>query len=302
MATQPLARAVEGRLGRSVFVSAAQADVSVEGRIERRGKGFRATLVLRDARGEELGTREISRDDPSCEALTEPLALVIAVMIDPDASPGTPPAPEPAPPAPPPAPRVIVQTRTERVYVPVPVPVEKPSWHLIADIALSGRLGFGLVPEVGPGLSASGLIIPLRYLGFEGRAAILLPVSAEVQGGAQISFTHGVLGGGLCPFPVTLGRVLLSGCGLSDLGILIARPTGLPRAVNETRITLAGGVGARASILLAAPLTVRLGVDAMVPLLRESFVITGPAGDEIEVFRQSPITVAVDVGLGVSFR
>src|SRR5690348_567896 len=50
VATQTLARAAEDRLGRSVFVSAAQADVSVEGRIEpKRGGGFHAVLTLRDA-------------------------------------------------------------------------------------------------------------------------------------------------------------------------------------------------------------------------------------------------------------
>ena len=41
IATQALARSVEERLGRHVFVSASAADVSVEGRIEKRGKGPR---------------------------------------------------------------------------------------------------------------------------------------------------------------------------------------------------------------------------------------------------------------------
>ncbi|HRH01182.1 MAG TPA: hypothetical protein PLR99_33325, partial [Polyangiaceae bacterium] len=86
VATQPLARAVEERLGRTVFVSPADADVSVEGRIERRGQGFSATIVLRDAEGKALGTRTLERAEPRCEALTESLVLIIAVMIDPDAA------------------------------------------------------------------------------------------------------------------------------------------------------------------------------------------------------------------------
>src|SRR5688500_19747658 len=105
IATQPLARAVEERLGRETFVSAAQADLSVEGRIEKNPKGgWRAVITMRDPKGALLGTREVERDDASCDAMSEPLALIIAVMIDPDAAtrPKTEPAKsEPTPPSPP---------------------------------------------------------------------------------------------------------------------------------------------------------------------------------------------------------
>ena len=70
-----------------MFVSAAQADVSVEGHIEPKsgGPGFHAVITLRDAKGTLLGTRELSRDEKSCAEVRETIALVIAVMIDPDA-------------------------------------------------------------------------------------------------------------------------------------------------------------------------------------------------------------------------
>ncbi|MBX3210375.1 MAG: hypothetical protein KF764_35410, partial [Labilithrix sp.] len=97
VATQPLARAVEERLGRSVFVSAAEADLSVEGHVEKRTRGassgWHAVITVRDASGATLGTRELDRADASCDAMTEPLALVIAVMIDPDAAMRPKPAP-----------------------------------------------------------------------------------------------------------------------------------------------------------------------------------------------------------------
>ena len=70
IATQALARAVEGRLGRKVFVSPAEADVSVEGRAEKKGQGFSATIVLRDAEGKVLGTRSLEKAGASCDALT----------------------------------------------------------------------------------------------------------------------------------------------------------------------------------------------------------------------------------------
>src|SRR5579871_52850 len=63
VATQDLARDVEERLGRTVFVSASEADVSVEGHIEpsQPGAGFHAVLSIRDSKGTLLGTRDISR-------------------------------------------------------------------------------------------------------------------------------------------------------------------------------------------------------------------------------------------------
>ena len=65
-----------------------RADVSVEGHIERGNgtTGWHAVLVLRDAHGVSLGTRELKRDDASCDAMRAPLALIIVVMIDPDAA------------------------------------------------------------------------------------------------------------------------------------------------------------------------------------------------------------------------
>ncbi|MEO8877528.1 MAG: hypothetical protein ABI461_18175, partial [Polyangiaceae bacterium] len=61
--TQELAREVEIRLGRPVFVSASQADVSIEGHIDRRASQnhWHATIILRDAKGATLGTRELDR-------------------------------------------------------------------------------------------------------------------------------------------------------------------------------------------------------------------------------------------------
>src|SRR5438067_9881368 len=65
IATQALARSVEERLGRHVFVSAAEADVSVEGRIEKRAahatSAWHAVITIRDSKGALLGTRELDR-------------------------------------------------------------------------------------------------------------------------------------------------------------------------------------------------------------------------------------------------
>jgi hypothetical protein len=306
VATQPLARAVEARLGRKVFVSPAEADVSVEGRVVKKGAGFSATLVLRDAEGKMLGTRSLEKTDPSCAALTEALVLVIAVMIDPDAALAPPPVASSPPPPAAPTPPVPPETRIEKVYVPVPVPVpvpakEKPTRPaLMIDGALSGRLAIGVVPNPGVGVSLVGVLVPRGFIGILGRATFVLPRAAPLLA-AEVSFSHGTLASGLCPLAHTFGPVFLSTCAEGELGLLLARPSGLPRAVNEARVTLAGGGSFGASLLVAGPVTVRLGASAMLPFVRESFEATLADGTKTEVFRQLPVTFAGDLGLGLRF-
>jgi hypothetical protein len=89
-ATAPeLARAVESRLAREVFVAPRHADLSVEGRVTPRdGGGYTATFAVATADGTVLGERTLDSADPDCHALTETVAFVVAVLIDPDAEAG----------------------------------------------------------------------------------------------------------------------------------------------------------------------------------------------------------------------
>src|SRR5277367_3092114 len=116
LGSRDLALAVEQRLARTVFVSPAQADVLIDGYITAipapDPPRFKAHLTLSDAHGAVLGTRELTAPEGGCHAIDEPLALVVALLIDPDAALG------PRKPPPPPPPRVVV----ERVFVPEPPP------------------------------------------------------------------------------------------------------------------------------------------------------------------------------------
>ena len=114
--TRALAQAVDERLGRRVVVSASDAELSVEASVVAVAEppGWRATVVLRDVAGRSLGSREIGSDGPSCEALRAPLAVVIAVLVDPSQLSRRKPARSRA--APPPA--------------PFPQPHPQPPWRI----------------------------------------------------------------------------------------------------------------------------------------------------------------------------
>lgn len=86
--TQTLAERVEQRVGRQVFVSASQADLSLEGHVERapEGNAFIATLTVSDRSGRVLGKRVLRAPGNDCKALDPALVLVIAIGLDPDAA------------------------------------------------------------------------------------------------------------------------------------------------------------------------------------------------------------------------
>jgi hypothetical protein len=93
---QELARRVEERVGRRVFVSASQADLSLEGHVAREANSMVARFAVSDRHGVVLGRRVLRVAGTDCTALEASLVLVIAIGLDPettlppDAQPGEP--------------------------------------------------------------------------------------------------------------------------------------------------------------------------------------------------------------------
>ena len=85
VSTQRLAERVEKRLGRRAFVSASQADLSFEGRIQHdtRHDAWVATIVVSDRAGRIVGRRELHAIGSECSSIEDSLVLVLAIAIDP---------------------------------------------------------------------------------------------------------------------------------------------------------------------------------------------------------------------------
>lgn len=292
--TQALARAVEERLGRAAFVSAAQADLSVEGSIAPKGAGFAAVITVRDAKGETLGTREIARD-AKCEDLTESIALVVALMIDPDAATRPKPAPKPAPVAETPPPVVVV--REKPVVVEVPVERKRPEpWRFEGGGALTAVTG--LAPTVAPGLTATALVHPPEIpLGFHGFASLFLPTTAD-GAGASASVDMGYVGGSLCP--TVRGRhASVMACIGGHVGLLRPRAKVGSTPLKEQVLPLWNLLGElRLSVPLVHPIGIFMGIGGMLPLLRPSFEYRRPDGSVSELHRVSVVAATADLGIG----
>lgn len=274
--TQNLARAVEERLARRVFVSAAQADVSVEGHIEKKAKpsGWHAVITIRDAKGALLGTRELDRQEASCDSMNEPLALVIAVMIDPDAAmkptpAAPPPPPPPTPPLPPPDPVAPPPPSNPDGQYPGGITKrEKDPWRAEGDAIFA--MSAGLTPQLAAGFGVEGvLFIPNTIIGLRAYGNIFLPVTHE-RDSARASFNLMYVGSAVCP---TLRKKSFVGmiCIGGQLGILRSNAETLGRAIEEKSSFLWNGVTeVRVSIPVVAPVEVTAGLGAVLPLLRPS--------------------------------
>ncbi len=298
VAAQDLARAVETRLGREVFVPTSRADLSIEGRVEPiasgEGKGgHRATILVRGASGETLGERTIDEKDPRCAALTEPLALVIALMIDPDAAtrPAEPrtAAPTPPPPAsasapPPPPPPVVLAPKPE---------------GLRFEGTLVSTLVTGMTPGVALGFGGAALLqLPRVPISLRGSGAIHVPVEAE-RGGVSSAFDLGLLSGYVCPTAVLGERVRLLACLGSQVGVVRARA--LRPFVSDDDYRVLGNVAAegRAAVQIVGPLVVTASAGAAVGIFRKDLRLDRAPGATVVVHEMAPVSFLGELGLGV---
>jgi hypothetical protein len=275
-------------------VSAAQADVSVEGRIEPRGKGgFHAVLTIRDTNGELLGTREIDRPDPSCDAMTQPVALVIAVMIDPL-----------TPPAPPKEREVVVERHDVIVPVPVLVPVEAqpepPKFRFEGSVAAMGAVGLLSDPAVGIG--AFGVLEPRAAIPFIGFGSYFVSPNAEAEQGAHTAMSMLLFGSGFCPLWHHAKVAHLYACATGHLGVIFSRSTGYASPPTDApRVVWDAAVELRSTIVVVKPFAIRFGIQGIVPILRPRFTYDRADGSQGEAFKVAPVAGLVDLGVGVVF-
>ena len=300
IASRELAAAVEERLGRSVFVSAARADVTVEGRVERVDDpaGWRAVIVLSDADGEVLGERELTAEGDDCAALEDPLVLVVAVMIDPDAALGPregerdvePEEPEPTEQ---PEPEIREVVRTERVEV--PVEREAPGWH----VELDGGVGVavGALPGVAPLWVGSVYAEPPSFIGVELELGLLPWATESAQDGGEATFAMGYAGILLCPLRWKPSAWSLGACAGVHLGATRVTGDGI-EASPEERVTAEVVARLRVAWQVASWLSILARPTVVVPIRREPWEWRTAGGSE-ELFEPWPVGGRVDLGVGI---
>ncbi len=283
--SRALAVAVERRLHREVFVPPARAAVAFEGRVERTAapEGFRAVITVSNEAGVVLGTREIRGGAASCRAMDDDLALVIAVMIDPDAALGPPPpaAPTPAPVAPPPA----------WWGAPPKAGPAPPTWRV--SLQVGGAAMLGLLPRTSAGVVLRSHVEPPRFWAFE-VGGIIFPSVEATQGTVSAGFQLAEAFVSACPLTVRVVGAALSACAGVQVGSIRALGTGLQAEQGLFNVAVEGRVHRR----LWGPLVAGLGLGLVAPVLRARFSYAGTAAEQT-LFQMAPVAGEADLSLGV---
>lgn len=297
-----LAEAVEHRLGRPALAAPSRADRTIEGRIEKAGDGpgFRASLALTGDSGAVLGTREISSDAADCRAMDGDLALVIALMIDPDSALASVPVPAASLPAgatplpvSPPAPLVTSSP-------PPSPPPGSPGFRF----ALRGGPTFsvGLLPSAGAGGAMSLTILPPRPFPFEIGAVLWAPQRAASPSGEYGADIWVAFGGiSACPLAGETRGFFLAACAGVQVGAAHVGGFGFEKSLARDVALVSLTAGAHARRTFAGPVFGALGLGLAVPLVGlDVYHLEGT--ERREVFYAPPLAGTLDVALGVELR
>ncbi|WP_433926450.1 hypothetical protein AB3662_26375 [Sorangium cellulosum] len=310
-----LALAVERRLGRVAFVPPTLGEVAIEGRIERSQEAgvWRATIRVFGAGGTAIGSREIEAAQVDCRAIDEQLELVIALLVDPDASLVLPraagsPASSPAPSAgggapgagaalrPAPLPPAARAAAALPACPPAPA-APSASWRVGGAAEAVG--GVGLVPgpaSVGVGVRAHAT--PPRGPGFElGGVLWASPDVREAPGSPAFSLAYGRLS--VCPIEIVRGGTALSGCVGAMLGSLRVEGPAVPIRFRHERLVFDLSLDTRVRRRFVGPLFGAVGLGIAVPTVRDVYFYTDAAGARHDIFRASPVSTILDLGLGL---
>jgi hypothetical protein len=297
LAASELSTRVEAKLGRAVFVSPSLADLLIEARAELVSKknGYRVVVTGTRRDGTALGSRELA--GPDCKSLEEGLVLILALMIDRDASPTGPPAPA-SPPTEIVRERVIL--REVHDAAPTAAPTE-PVAPLTLDVVAAFDLALARSPSVAPALFLGGTLGVPHFVPIE-LALDLLPSSSATTSAHEITVSE--VAGDLSACPRwEVARVVRAGvCAGVRLGAFSARGTGFPAPHDETALLADVRVAPRLDVDLASPFFLYASGGLAAPLARQRVSFASADGSSTEVYARPAVGGDVALGVGVRFR
>lgn len=292
--TQDVARAVEERLARSVFVSAADAELTVEGRIERVDVGepgaFRATLTVADASGASLGERVLEHaalGDEGCAGILPALALTIALTIDPDAlAVGREPEPE-----------LVPDPAVDATAVEPTAPPANP-WRFEITSSLLGALGLSPTATLGGALTLA--LTPPGFVPIFVHGALAPWSRAEPTMSQPVDVLQTYVGLGICPLAFReTAPVSLFACAGVDVGALVAL-SARETLTEPERITVQADVSFGLHVGIAGPLYAALAAALLVPFRGEPLFLRGPPARAW--FDPEPVAGVLTLGLGADLE
>lgn len=280
-----LASMVEAVLQRTVFVSAAQADLRIRVNLDRPDQEqWSAAINLEDPNGKKLGHRELTVRAPQCSAIDDSLALVVSLMVD----------------------VTRESVRPQPVLVrPIP-PIETNFAQQSSantrhtDLLLLASARIGQLPGLGRGITMAGEWGPKR--------SWYVLVSATLWAPAQMSnensgakFWLGSAETSLCGSASLRWRSELSLCVGQEFGLLDARAYGFDANREKSAVLYDLTVRLRATWWATSAFGVHLGIGAGMPLVQDEFFGTRADGSTVRLISRPLLVPLADFGIGLRF-
>lgn len=236
-------------------------DLDVRASVEH-GRAWSVALVFRRA-GRAGGRRFV--EAPSCQSLAQATALIVALMIDPDA---------------------VSAHAQESKEGPAPpssnaaAPVSRPSETTQFSLSIHAQTRLGTLPgvDIGAGLGF-GMVRRRWSLELRGTYGLRRDQvghsSALPDANGRFNILTGALSG--C-FKLSQARFAFGPCAVAEAGVVSAKGYGADAGFAKHAPWVALGAGGYLSLPLGASWEAALYLDLLVPLWRPSYVFAGTPG------------------------
>ncbi len=335
ISSQKLARRVEEQLGRQVFLSASDAELSIEAWVKplTESRGWGASITVSEPSGRILGIRRLETKQPNCDALNDQLVVVIALAIDPERAFLELPrhlSPEPDDDTDP-AEELLAEIEAGSVErdesnpepdIIAPSPAADPTRHrknarkkkeepedsvFRFGVNAGAVIGLGLLPGLGFGLEVSGRVHAPRFWPVELSGVYFFENDTDsVEGGrGHLQVVQGTLA--VCPLSLDISVGELYACAGGQIDLIVGRATSTDErwGAGEREYLTMFGVEAYSRLILHAfhPFHIYLGaaVAALVPGREFKINRSEADGGDLSLFRTSPVAGRLESGLGVRF-
>ncbi len=245
------------------------------------GQAWEAQLTMVTPDGTALGERVVSGSDDTCESLEQPLAFVISLVVNSQATiEAVAAAKEEA----------AAQKESERVPEPA-LPV-----RAILQFGVAGRAALGLYPKTAWG-GALVVSVPVsQRFAIRSELGGWLPVTQTQEDGAQARFAGVDATLQLC-YVITQGKLVQLGACLGASGGA-TRLAGLQLDVTDKRWRpVADGIGTLRFETGTPRLGVGVGFGGVIPVLRDRVVYERPDGEKGVIFERGSLGGRVDLAL-----
>lgn len=283
-----LVAAVATRLGRDPFVEHG-ADIAVSVRYEKRER-WEALVTLTRVGGRQIGAREISTESPTCAGLHDPVALVVALLVDvsrdelPAQTPEAHPEPQPAPP--------------KALRIPAPRS-SRPGLSVLWSLSASSALG--LLPDAGFGGQIGIWLEPSEYFALGITATYWFEQRSQLEDRpAGVEMRADGLSAELCGPRLALDALWLRPCVVQRFSRLSASAFGFDVSGQQTRSAAGTGLGGQLFLPVSGPVGLFGSASAEAQWIRDRFVYVRSDGTRGELHRSAPIVGFFQVGVGFS--